>query len=107
MLPKSKRLKTADFKALRRAKTFHTGHLFLRTVPAPTWRVAAVVSTAVSPSAVRRNALRRRIYDAVRRSIQNREPNALIAISAKKGAETLRADQLKEELDSALRGLLS
>jgi len=102
VLPKSKRLKTADFKALRKARTFHTAHLFVRAVPTVACRVAAVVSTAVTPSAVIRNTLRRRIYSAAASNLKGGAPRALIAVSAKKGAEKLTLDELARELDTAL-----
>jgi len=78
-------------------------HFFVRASPAATCRIAAVVSTAVSPKAVVRNAVRRRIYSAAAHSMGEKQPKAIIAISAKKGAEKLQAGELQGELDVALQ----
>lgn len=102
MLPKSKRLKTSDFKDFRGSRTLHSPHFILRLKEgSPPPRIAAVVSNAVAKKAVDRNRLRRRVYTLLR----NHQPPlkaGLLTITAKKGATGLTFEQLRQEINIAL-----
>lgn len=105
MLSKRKRLRGADFKRFRGAKVIHTPHFLVRTVTgASRFGAAAVVSAAVAKKAVTRNLMRRRIYAILERLLlQQKQPQALLSITAKKGAAALSFQGMQDELTPALQ----
>lgn len=108
MLPKSKRLRGADFKYLRGARAIHTPHFLVRTATdAARFGAAAVVSVAVAKNAVTRNSLRRRAYAILERlPPQQKLPQAFLSITAKKGADLLSFQGMQDELAPALQKML-
>ncbi len=63
MLKKTHRLTKPQFDTYyQKGKKHHFAHLVVVTHPAPTFLGSVVVGKKVSKSAVRRNALRRRVY---------------------------------------------
>lgn len=104
MLPKSKRLRTIDFKGFRGTRTLHTPHFFLRYGAAPGGaKAAAVVSLATARTAVSRNLLRRRIYATVAQWVKNNGVRAHLVVNAKKGADALSFADIEHELRQALQ----
>ena len=81
MLSKSHRLVTADFDAvMEKGRVTHSSLFLMRHVaPVKDTRVSAVVSKKVGKTAVIRNAMRRKIYEAVR----------ALPISSLKGAHAI------------------
>lgn len=79
MFKKSKRLTTSEFSVyFKTGKRKHFTHLTVITAPLPKdHKVSVVVGKKVSKSAVRRNALRRRVYAVLKRYS---ETTALIGV---------------------------
>ena len=105
MLPKSQRLRIADFKKFRGAQVFHTPHFLLRVKPMEqntSSRYAAIVSGAISKKAVVRNLLRRRIYSIVEGHRWSSERPHFLTITAKKGTPALSFELLRKELTEVL-----
>lgn len=105
MLPKQNRLRSADFKKLRRACVSSSPHFIMRIArgahPAA-GKVAAVVSVKVAQTAVGRNLLRRRIYETVRSRLSF-FGGAQMVIQAKQGASALSFKELQDELSSLVQ----
>lgn len=104
MLPSKKRLRSADFKNMIGAKTFHSAHFFARikrkTEPGET-KAAAVVSTQTAKTAVERNLLRRRIYSFLSPHLAS-QSGIWVVITAKQGAKELTFQELQRELSELL-----
>lgn len=67
MLPKGRRLTSPEVtEVIRRGRPLRATHLSMKFLPSPTpFRVSAVVSKSVAKRAVRRNHLRRALYQAL------------------------------------------
>jgi len=99
MLPKKKRLHTEDFKEFKGSKTVHTPHFIFRWKNGVSeTRIAAIVATSVAKSAVDRNKLRRRVYEALGAGTAVVPQVALISITAKKGASTISFGEIEHEI---------
>jgi ribonuclease P protein component len=71
MLKKSHRLTRKEFDtAFKMGKRFHFPHMTVVFFPSEDFHASVVVGKKVAKTAVRRNTLRRRVYDRVRRSMQ-------------------------------------
>lgn len=102
MLPKAHRLRSADFKRLRGAPTFHSPHFLLRVKEVGgAVKAAAVVSVKTGGGASARNLLRRRIYTALAGRVR-RGAGFFLTITAKTGASTLSFKELNRELSGLL-----
>ncbi len=73
MLPKKKRLSREEFnRFFSIGKKKHTPNLFVVYSPHPTFHASVVVSKKVGRTAVKRNKIRRQIYDIVRNLQKNK-----------------------------------
>lgn len=98
MLPKSRRLKTGDFKSLHKARTAHAPHLFIHVAEAAgAGKAAVVVSSAVCKRAVDRNLLRRRLYHLLRKH-DRLVHGKTVVVTLKKGAAAATFQDLEAEL---------
>ena len=105
MFKKSQRLSEREFGAYFKAgKRVHTPHFTFITAPAPSRKVAVVVSKKVAKHAVRRNALRRQVYAILRAALQDVAPEVLIVI-VKPPVQTLPRKQLAAVLRQAIAEL--
>ncbi len=101
MLPKAKRLSTELFKnVIEKGQSFHSPFLMLRvSLDQGSARYAVSVPKKVSKTAVGRNRLRRQVYSIIKK-IENRvNPNILIVVVLKIGAEKLKLTELTEEVE--------
>ncbi len=105
MLPKSKRLKTADFKAFSgKVRRFFSPNISLAVAPnkETAGKFAVVVSKKVSGKAAERNLLKRRIFSVIReRKIEKQ--GFLAVFYPKKTSLDLSYANLKEEVISLLK----
>lgn len=76
---------------------------YVRNDRRKTYRVAVVVSKKVSKSAVVRNRIRRRIYEATRTSVAQNEPNDLVYIVYSDRLATCSPDELRKIVTKTLR----
>lgn len=96
MLPRSRRVPTSSFQSKDpsklQSKSFHGSFFSIRanrsTEPFPS-RFAIIVSKKVAKSAVSRNKIRRRLYEAVKTVIRDVKPGFVILIYPKKEAQTM------------------
>ena len=90
---------------MRAARAFHSLHFFVRIkngAGSEGVKVAAVVSARVEKKAVKRNLLRRRMYEALRPRLPLLSGSRLV-ITAKKGAPALSFKELQSEISELLR----
>ena len=67
MLPRSRKLRSGEVRAvMAKGKTTRGSFLSLKKIPLPSGKVAVVISRKVVPSAVKRNAVRRSIFEVLR-----------------------------------------
>ncbi|MEK7207959.1 MAG: ribonuclease P protein component [Patescibacteria group bacterium] len=100
MLPRSRRLRSADFKLLREARTVHFAHFFVRVKRGPKEganRAAVVASIKAARTAAARNRLRRRVYAALEKLLPKRG-GLLLVVTAKSGAAALSFAEILREL---------
>jgi ribonuclease P protein component len=104
MLPKSKRLKRDHFKNLLTSRRFfHTAHFTLRLAESEFGpKIGVSVSKKVAKRANLRNRTRRRVYAAIR-DLNLPLEGRLYLIVAKAKAETLKGENLKQELAELLK----
>src|SRR3989338_8289278 len=87
MLPKSKRLTTADFSNMRGARTLSSPDFIVRVKETGAARpacCAVVVSKDVDTRAVVRNSIRRQVYSALRAVHGTLKGGLLITVSVRK-----------------------
>ncbi|MEX0932420.1 MAG: ribonuclease P protein component [Parcubacteria group bacterium] len=114
MLSKQKRIPRKLFKqiieqssgATSRPRFLHSKHFSVRFADfgGESARIAVSVSKKVSKSAVLRNRTRRRAYSSLRDSLPLLKAG-LYLVSAKPGAEKLKGEALKLELEDLLSSL--
>jgi len=106
MLPKNHRLpREFFFKLLEDSQYVNSPAFSLRFSKKLVFnkpRVAVSVSKKISKSAVVRNAMRRRTYTALQPLISQLSPKAFLFV-AKSGAEKLKGDKLKKEIEKLLK----
>jgi ribonuclease P protein component len=105
MLDKGRRVPRELFKEVFEEKKHGLEHahsinfsLISKNVVEARARVGVSVSKKVSKSAVVRNKIRRRAYSALRHSI-DKTRGGIYLLSAKKGAEKLKFEALKTEIE--------
>lgn len=102
MLQKKERLNRNDFNRFFSAgKRSHSKHFQLIFHPHSSFHASVVVSKKIAREAVRRNKLRRRVYDIVRNTRENLAVGVYIIIT-KKGAGELSFAEIKQELNTLL-----
>lgn len=104
MLPKSKRLKTAGFKSMRRGQTINAPHFLLRLFPAAKGegKAAVIVSASAYKKAVDRNLLRRRMYHIIRANASALQAQVL-TVTMKKSALNAAFSDLEREFIAAFK----
>ena len=88
MLPKTKRLSTAEVsKIMEKGKVHHSSLFSVRTLEmqGPS-RMSAIVPNKISKLATKRNKLRRQIYETIRVIYPSIKSNTLIIVLAKPNA---------------------
>lgn len=99
MLPKKKRLTTAEFSRFFRSGTrFHSPNLQLIYTPHDEFRGAVVVGKKVAKNAVDRNALRRRIYALLSQEYADDGLAGVFILIAKPSARTAATETLRAEV---------
>lgn len=100
MLPKARKLHTADFKQMRGARFFSSPYFFLncKNAGATLSRFAVVTAATVSSSAVVRNKIRRQIFAALQSVLQECREGYLVVIRAKRGAAEISAGEKRREI---------
>lgn len=103
MISKKHRLTTQRFDAVfSRGVVFRSKHLLVRTLPdSPTPAFAAVVGKKIAKTAVRRNTLRRKIFQCISRYIQDKKNIHGEHIFFLRTTE-VSADELCDEIHRAL-----
>ncbi len=103
MLPKRNRLKTEDFKDMRKMRTMHAPHFFLRIGPLSSAenKAAVIVGSSTYKKAVDRNLLRRRMYHVLKKHFPLLK--GVTTVTFKKGALDLSFRELEAELLTLLK----
>lgn len=104
MLQKKHRLSTAAFtQYFKTGKRRHSPHLQLIVAPAPEFHGAAVVGKKIFKQAVKRNRLRRQLYDLIYRAYKHDAISGVVILVAKPGAQQVP----RKALTAEARALLS
>jgi len=107
MLPKKERLSRKEFnRFFSVGKRFHSPSLQVVYAPHDTFHASVVVSKKIARLAVKRNKIRRRIYDIVRRYKMERGNPGVFIFVTKPGVVKQSYALLKEELVVALDSVL-
>lgn len=104
MLPRNKRIQKKDFPAPKRQGFRVHSPLFSMTVYKndESTRVSVVVSKKTAKTAVVRNKIRRRMYEAMKPFMDRITKTSLIVIYPKKEVSTIRFNVLKKEIETTL-----
>ncbi len=106
MLPKKERLSRQEFnRFFSIGKKTHTPSLQLVYAPHATFHASVVVSKKVAKLAVRRNKIRRRIYDIVRRYRTEMNNTGVFIFLTKSGIEKKTYAGMKEEVQSCMESI--
>lgn len=104
MLPKTKRLTKRAFDTyFRSGKRYHSPHLQLIYTPAPDFHGAVVVGKKVFKQAVKRNAMRRRLYGVLYRYSKQTGATGVFIIIAKPAAKNCPRRSLLSETHELLQ----
>ena len=107
MLSRSKKISSGDFKTLRQPlKTAHTENLSLsvyRGVESQGVQVAFVVSKKANKSAVKRNLLKRRGFESVKRVFETIKEPYFLVFHFKKGEKSLSFNDIDTQVKTLLR----
>ena len=107
MLPKKERLSRAEFnRFFSVGKKTHSPSLLLVFAPHPTLHASVVVPKKIIKSAVKRNAMRRRIYDIVRNYKSERGVVGTFIFFVRAPAAVLTYEALKHEVCSRIEEAL-
>jgi ribonuclease P protein component len=103
MLPKKERLTTEMFdRFFSSSRRFHSNVLQIIYAPHNTFYGSVVVGKKVFPLAVKRNKLRRQIYNLLYRFKVERQLTGVFIILTKPQAKTIKFADLKEQLRDTL-----
>lgn len=103
MLPKKKRLTTKEFdRFFSSGRRYHSESMQLIYTPYNTLHGSVVVGKKVYKSAVKRNKLRRRLYDLLRRLSQELSLRGVFIVITKPKAKDVEYGDLKRELSILL-----
>ena len=98
MLSKSRRLKTEDFKDMRKMRVVHAPHFLLRvTVGVNRGKAAVIASSSAYKKAVNRSLLRRRMYHIIEKHYSLLHGRT-VTVTIKKGALGASFGELEKEL---------
>lgn len=104
MLPKKERLTREEFnRFFSVGKRKHSPSLQCIYAPHDTLHVSVVISKKIYKSAVKRNKLRRRIYDMVRRYRAQHALTGVYIIIAKAGVTSLSHTALHDEVLACIK----
>ena len=99
MLPKKERLSRAEFnRFFSLGKRFHSKTFTIVYAPHDSLHVSVVTSKKVSPNAVDRNKVRRRIYDIVRHHRDEVGTRGVYIFLTKVGAKSAPYASLRDEV---------
>jgi ribonuclease P protein component len=102
MIPKKFRIERKEFPALLSSRNFfHSDYFILRTSSSFDNKphVGVSVSKKISKKAVVRNTIRRRVYAVVFLELSRLKSN-LILVVAKPGADKIKGETLKKEINN-------
>ena len=103
MLAKKERLTREEFnRFFVSGKRFHSGMMQLVHAPHNSFHASVVVSKKVERRAVKRNKLRRQVYDIVRRAKTHEGLTGVYIIMLKPAAAQLSFQELKEHLTTLI-----
>ena len=105
MLPRSQRVSKTLFETTMRAsKTYHSPFLSIRVGfnTESVSRFSCVVSKKIDKRAVRRNALRRNMYNVLGNLVYKTPKGCVVLVFAKKGCELLKIEDLQKEIELLL-----
>jgi ribonuclease P protein component len=107
MLPKKERLSRAEFnRFFSLGKRFHSKNFTIVYTPHNSLHVSVVTSKKVSPHAVDRNKVRRRIYDIVRHYRSEYGTCGVFIFLTKAGVTKCPYSDLKEEVVTCLQTIV-
>ena len=113
MLPKKKRLTTALFdQVFKSGKVQHSSSFWVRSFLLPQdkkpnpIKFGVVVAKKVFPTAVARNKVKRKIYEAIKKVSSIGLGNLGVIIGVKKDLADLSKDQIESELSVLLKKVL-
>ena len=103
MLPKKERLSRQEFnRFFSVGEKIHTPSLHIVYAPHASFHASVVVSKKVAKLAVRRNKIRRRIYDIVRRYQREKHTTGVFIFLTKSGIEKKTYPSIKEEVQTSI-----
>lgn len=103
MLPKKRRVSKQVFKELRKSQSFVLPNLTLRvTNLLGDSQIAFVVSKKIAKTAVLRNKLRRRGYNATRKITSRLKDGKAFIFYIQQGCTNLSTNDLSKEIEKAL-----
>lgn len=103
MLPKKKRLTATEFsRFFASGRRVHGTNMQLVVTPLSEFHGAAVVGKKVFKSAVKRNKVRRRLYDALYRAYRRQSLTGVYIVIAKPAAAKASFEALRDELEVLL-----
>lgn len=106
MLSKNRRISKTEFKTFSRGKSFHSSifSLFVYKKQEETLsQFSFICSKKVAKSAVKRNLLRRRGYNAVQKIIKDVKPGFYFVFNYKKEAVGATYKEINQEIDNLLQ----
>lgn len=105
MFPKKQRISKGTFQNITsKGRRSASEHLTMTKTPIESGvlsRFAVVISKKIAPTAAARNLFRRRIYEALKKSVGNTQSASYI-VFAKKNAQTLSFAHLQKEIDELI-----
>ncbi len=106
MMSKKERLSREKFnRFFSVGRRHHAPHLQLIYTAHPVLHASVVISKKIEPLAVKRNKLRRRIYDCVRNYAHAHKIKGVFIFIAKAGSSTLPFPTLKDETTQLIQGV--
>jgi len=117
MLPKKRRLTTALFdQVFKSGKVQHGEYFWVRSLvlPAPistlkspnVSKFAVAVSKKVAPTAVARNAIKRKIYETIKKTVSIDQTGLGVIVGVKKDISSLSSAQFETDLSVLLKKVL-
>jgi ribonuclease P protein component len=108
MLSKKNKLSAKLFSLFGRSgRLFHSDNLTLRygakVLSGDDYKVSVVVSRKVSPKAVQRNLLKRKVFSIVRNSKENLKPKSVYIFYLKKTINGVEIRDIEKEVNNLLR----
>ncbi|MCL5090720.1 MAG: ribonuclease P protein component [Patescibacteria group bacterium] len=109
MLPKTKRLNlSTDFNWVRSGKSIFAPHfkLFLRSGDNKVAKVGVAISSKNFPKATMRNKAKRVMFAAFEEAYEDLPKNLNIIALPKQGVDKVKSEDLKKEINQALKEII-